>query len=119
MSHLQDPIAPHADSLCQIFNQEHPSTVLILLRHVAGNRATIPTDDPILSAKVVDVNQYGMTIDGRTAQGKHVQGSISFPSPVHSLTLVTESFLKLGKEAEQSLSSPSESRKVTKERKNN
>ncbi|GJJ74136.1 hypothetical protein EMPS_06494 [Entomortierella parvispora] len=111
MAHLQDPIAPHSDSLCQIFNQEHPATVLTLLRYVARNRATISTDDPILSAKVVEVNQYGLTIDGRTAQGKHIQGTISFPGPVHSLTLATESFLKLGKQAKESLSSR-ESRKI-------
>lgn len=115
MFHSQDPIAPHSDSLCQVFNQEHPSTVLTVLRFVAKNQNVVTHEDPIVSAKAVQVNQYGLTIDGQTTTGKHVQATVSFSSPVHSLSQVTQSFLNLGKKAEQSLSpSPRESRKVRK-----
>ncbi|KAF9986899.1 hypothetical protein BGZ65_005773 [Modicella reniformis] len=96
MSHT-DSIATESDSLCQFFNKDHSTTVRAMARSI--------TKRDVASAEVVQVHQDGFKIDGTNVQGKPFEVSVSFSSPVHSATMVKDTFLQMGERAERNYSS--------------
>lgn len=106
-----DVIAPHSDSLCQQFNQDYPATVLNMARFFMKSSSSKTTNggaaaakNVVVSASVVQVQQDGLLIEGQTLQGKHFKLSVSFSGgSMKTLTMVKESFLKLGKQADRGL----------------
>jgi hypothetical protein len=95
-----DVIAPHSDSLCRQFNQDHPTTVLNMARFFIGSK---DQSKNIISASVVQVRHDGLWIDGETLKGERFKLSVSFSGSMQSLAMVRESFLKLGKKADRGL----------------
>ncbi|KAK3819466.1 MAG: hypothetical protein J3R72DRAFT_529224 [Linnemannia gamsii] len=104
-----DVIAPHSDSLCLQFNQDHSTIVLNIARFFIESKdaATINTNTKkvhVVSARVVQVRQGGLLLEGQTIRGQHFKLSVAFSGgSVKSLAMAKESFLKLGKKADRGM----------------
>ncbi|KAF9091209.1 hypothetical protein BGX23_005381 [Mortierella sp. AD031] len=105
MTHpAEDMIAPHSDSLCQQFNHDHPSTVLNMARFFIGGSKNASVSKNVVSARVVQVRQDGLLMEGQTLQGKSFKLSVSFlGGSMQSLDTVRESFAELGKQANRGM----------------
>lgn len=96
-----DIIAPHSDSLCRQFNQDHPTTVLNIARFFIGSK---DQSKQITSVRVVQVCQDGLWIEGETLKSERFKLSVSFSGgSVQSLAMAREAFLELGRKADRGL----------------
>ncbi|KAI8356421.1 hypothetical protein B0O80DRAFT_26319 [Mortierella sp. GBAus27b] len=89
----QDFTSSHSERLCQTLNQEHSDAVLSMARTF--------TKQEVASASVVHVSQEGFKIEGTHAHGKPFQMSKPFSSPVRSMSMVKEAFLRATKLSEE------------------
>ncbi|KAK5809166.1 hypothetical protein F5H01DRAFT_351364 [Linnemannia elongata] len=96
-----DMIAPHSDSLCRQFNQDHPTTVLNIARFFIGSK---DQSKQITSVRVVQVCQDGLWIEGETLKSERFKLSVSFSGgSVQSLAMARKAFLELGRKADRGL----------------